>query len=85
MDFDARPSDAINIAARFAAPIFINKQLADRMAADADQYRVATAQTTHEIIRSCKEVLMHFPDPIVVDKLHLQLAITEERYDDARV
>ena len=26
---------------------------------------------------------MHFPDPTVVDKLHLQLAIVEERYADA--
>ena len=40
-------------------------------------------RTTSEITRSCKDLLMHFPDPTVVDKLHLQLAIVEERYADA--
>ena len=85
LDIDARPSDALNMAARFAAPIYVNKQVAEKMVVQPEQYRSATTQTTSETIRSCKDVLMHFSDPTVVDKLHLQLAIKEERYDDALV
>ena len=83
IDVDARPSDAINMAVRFAAPVYVHKQVANRMASEPDKFRAPTTQTTSEIVRSCKDLLMHFPDPTVVDKLHLQLAIVEERYDDA--
>ncbi len=83
IDVDARPSDAINMAVRFAAPVYVHKHLAHRMASEPARFKAPTTQTTSEIIRSCKDLLMHFPDPTVVDKLHLQLAIVEERYDDA--
>lgn len=85
VDVDARPSDAINMAVRFAAPLYVHKQLANRMASEPAKFRLATSQTATEIARSCKDLLVHFPDPTVVDKLHLQLAIVEERYDDALV
>jgi bifunctional DNase/RNase len=83
IDVDARPSDAINMAVRFDAPVYVHKQVANRMACQPEKFRPPTTQTTSEITRSCKDLLMHFPDPTVVDKLHLQLAIVEERYDDA--
>lgn len=83
VDVDARPSDAINMAVRFAAPVYVHKQLANRMASEPEKFRQPSTQTSSEIIRSCKDLLMHFPDPTVVDKLHLQLAIVQERYDAA--
>ncbi|DBB13918.1 TPA: hypothetical protein ACH3X3_000903 [Trebouxia sp. C0006] len=83
IDVDARPSDAINMAVRFDAPVYVHKQVANRMACQPEKFRPPTTQTTSEITRSCKDLLMHFPDPTVVDKLHLQLAIVEERYADA--
>lgn len=85
VDVDARPSDAINMAVRFDAPIYVHKTLAKRMADPPEKFRLAHSQSNTEIIRSCKDILMHFPDPTVVDKLHLQLAIAEERYDDANM
>lgn len=71
------------MAIRFDAPMYVHKLLAKRMADPPEKFRLAQTQTSAEIVRSCKELLMHFPDPTVVDKLHLQLAILEERYDDA--
>ena len=85
VDVDVRPSDAVNMAVRFDAPIYINKQVARSMGTTYEKLKLPTAQTSSEIITSCKDLLMHFPDPTVVDKLHLQLAIAEERYDDATV
>ncbi|KAL3144978.1 hypothetical protein ABBQ32_003482 [Trebouxia sp. C0010 RCD-2024] len=83
VDVDARPSDAINMAVRFGAPLYVHKQLASRMASEPEKFRLPASQTANEIARSCKDLLVHFPDPTVVDKLHLQLAVVEERYDDA--
>lgn len=85
VDVDARPSDAINMAVRFAAPLYVHKQVASRLASEPEKHRLPISQTANEIARSCKDLLVHFPDPTVVDKLHLQLAIAEERYDDALV
>ena len=83
VDVDARPSDAINMAVRFGAPLYVHKQLASKMASEPDRFKLPASQTATEIARSCKDLLVHFPDPTVVDKLHLQLAVVEERYDDA--
>ena len=71
------------MAIRFDAPMYVHNTLVKRMADQPEKFRLAHTQTSTEIIRSCKEMLMHFPDPTVCDKLHLQLAIAEERYDDA--
>lgn len=100
VDIDSRPSDAINMAARFRAPIYVNKDIASRMAhpTQAPQQsveRVHPAGNTasaeeremlkqaNEIIKSCKEEILLYNDPTMLHKLQMQLAIAEERFEDA--
>lgn len=80
VDVDARPSDAINLAVRFGAPIFVNRDIAVKMA----RSRLEEHNESHtQIVRSCKEEILQYQDPTIMHKLQLQLAIAEERFDDA--
>lgn len=60
VDVDSRPSDAINLAVRFGAPMYIHR----RIAASATPYPTETFSAHHEshadILRSVKETLAHF-------------------------
>jgi len=80
---DARPSDAINMAARFRAAIFVHKDVAGKLAVPMESYAPRREETKSEIIQSVKRDLLHFNDPTYMHKLQLQLAIEEERYEDA--
>lgn len=99
-DIDSRPSDAINMAARFRAPIYVNKEIASRMAhpnqPPQDHSGVGEHSATstspeqremlkkaNEIIKSCREEILLYNDPTMIHKLHMQLAIAEERFEDA--
>ncbi|CAD7696991.1 unnamed protein product [Ostreobium quekettii] len=79
VDVDARPSDAINLAVRFNAPVFVNRGVAERMAHSVRGYE----QPALDVVRSCREEMKHIKDPTVMLKLQLQMAIAEERYEDA--
>eukprot|EP01025_Chloroclados_australasicus_P001305 TRINITY_DN10363_c1_g1_i10.p1 TRINITY_DN10363_c1_g1~~TRINITY_DN10363_c1_g1_i10.p1 ORF type:complete len:307 (-),score=30.69 TRINITY_DN10363_c1_g1_i10:551-1471(-) len=87
LDIDARPSDAINMAVRFHAPVLVEKDLAHKMAMTASQELVAAAdrlpETQSEISRSCREEILMYQDPTIMYNLQLQMAIEEERYEDA--
>ena len=114
---DSRPSDAINMAVRYDAPIYVNKDVALKMAhpsglglggnaAGGERETMGSAgqgqiqgqsqgqvQTEHqrelvkqanEIIQSCREEILLYNDPTMMHKLQMQLAVAEERYEDAR-
>lgn len=89
IDIDARPSDAINMAARFNAPIYVNKEVAAKMAhpmhapESSMPSHAASQPGAQEIIRSCKEEILHYSDPTIMHKVQLQVAIAEERFKDA--
>jgi hypothetical protein len=90
IDIDARPSDAINMAVRFQAPVFVSKDVAAKMAIagpDALDPPVATheigGESHAEIIQSCKKECLLYQDPTVLFNLQLQVAIEQERYEDA--
>ncbi len=82
VDIDARPSDAINMAVRFGAPVYIAKDVAMKM---ADKIAVFhTKKESHkEIVTSCREALSSYDDPTTFMKLDLQLAIAQENYTKA--
>lgn len=87
IDIDSRPSDAINLAARFGATIYVNKEVAAKMAHvphnHDQQQMMMNDETASEIVNTCREEIMHYNDPTIMHKLHLQLAIAEERFEDA--
>jgi hypothetical protein len=109
IDIDARPSDAMNLAVRFGAAIYVNKEIASKMAHPMSTFTtegtmagpkggngsssiggsgVGTAggkitDIAAEIIRSCREEIMHYNDPTIMHKLALQVAVAEERFEDA--
>ena len=107
LDIDARPSDAINLALRFGAPIYVNKEVAAQMAIPqsaahgnlgevnpSGRMSGATAggsnrsgidASASDIVRSCREEILHYADPTIMHKLQLQLAIAEERFEDATI
>ncbi|KAK9818116.1 hypothetical protein WJX72_007387 [[Myrmecia] bisecta] len=82
VDVDARPSDAINLAVRFNAAIYVKKDVASKMGQGASAFE-QQPESKNDIVRSCREAAAHFGDPMVMHKLQLQVAIAQERYDDA--
>ena len=100
VDIDARPSDALNLAVRFGAPIYVNKDVAAKMslpslAFDERHISAAAATGSHstssgaapasaiDISNSCKEEILQYADPTIMYKLQMQLAIAEERFEEA--
>ena len=99
VDIDSRPSDAINMAARFRSPIYVNKDIASRMAHPTQAHEPSVEmghharshspedtemlKKTNEIINSCKEEILLYNDPTMIHKLQMQLAIAEELFEDA--
>ncbi|XVF59854.1 hypothetical protein PTKIN_Ptkin07bG0308900 [Pterospermum kingtungense] len=82
---DARPSDAINVANRCKAPIYVNKQivLADAIRIGHGMGRVRDTKTTYDVLL---DSAADGPD-LLTEELDLvrnmNLAIKEERYNDA--
>ena len=86
VDIDARPSDAVNLAVRFKAPIYVSKAIAAKMAVQAGVFEaqsVTHVESPADIARSCKAEVLMYTDPTVMFNLQLQLAIQEERYEEA--
>lgn len=79
-DVDSRPSDALNLALRFNAPIYVHKQLAAEMGSNA---QLTDNLTSQEVIQSCREEMLCHHDPTVLLKLQLQIAIRSEQYVEA--
>lgn len=82
---DARPSDAINVARRCKAPIFVNKQIVL-----TDATRIGYGMDRSSRIKSTYDVLLDSasdgPD-LLSEELsmlrNMNLAVNEERYNDA--
>ncbi|KAF8065518.1 hypothetical protein HT031_003119 [Scenedesmus sp. PABB004] len=87
VDVDARPSDAINLAVRFGAPVYVSRKIADGAAQHAPSEAAAPppASESHaEIVRSVREALANYDDPTIMITLQKELAVKEERFEDAR-
>ncbi|XWS45612.1 hypothetical protein CRYUN_Cryun15aG0151200 [Craigia yunnanensis] len=82
---DARPSDAINLANRCKAPIYVNKQivLADAIRIGYGMGRVRDTKSTYDVLL---DSAADGPD-LLTEELDLvrnmNLAVKEERYNDA--
>ena len=79
---DSRPSDALNLAVRFGAPVYVNKVVADKMASPMHSFE-RKSEAPSEIVKSCKDALKRYHDPTVVHKINLEIAIAENRFEDA--
>ena len=79
---DARPSDALNLALRYEAPIYINKAIADKMASPLSSYE-SKLEIPSDIEGMCKEAIKRYHDPTIVHKMNMQIAIEEDRFEDA--
>ncbi|KAI5059386.1 hypothetical protein GOP47_0025705 [Adiantum capillus-veneris] len=84
---DARPSDAVNLAVRCKAPIYVHKDL---VASDAVKPVVVSSQATDMAINSNSGDNLDIPsdgEDLVAEEMTLvksmHLAIVEERYADA--
>ncbi|GAX79857.1 hypothetical protein CEUSTIGMA_g7297.t1 [Chlamydomonas eustigma] len=84
VDVDSRPSDAINLAVRFDAPMYITKQVANYATSYPVEPLSQQSETNAEIVRSVRETLATFEDPTTMLQLQKELAIQEERYADAK-
>lgn len=79
---DSRPSDALNLAIRYEAPIYINKAIADKMASPLASYE-SKEEVPSEVESMCREALKRYHDPTIVHKVNMQIAIEEDRFEDA--
>ncbi|KAL4186623.1 hypothetical protein AMTRI_Chr09g34840 [Amborella trichopoda] len=82
---DARPSDAINLAVKSQAPLYVNKQIVS-----TDAIRVVYGKWRENNVRSVYDVTLDSapegPDPLAeeLDLLtKMNIAVLEERYKDA--
>ncbi len=57
-------------------------QVANKMGSSAHQF-VESPESHQEIQRSCRNAKQSYHDPTVMHRLNLQVAIAEERYEDA--
>ena len=91
MELDSRPSDAINLAVRFEAPIFITRNIAQEAMVyplpntSSNTSFSQAGESQNDIIKSIKEINQSFNDPTTMLQLQKDLAIKEERYGDARM
>jgi bifunctional DNase/RNase len=78
LDFDARPSDAICLALRFGAPMFVEEKVMDKAGIFVSDE--GTEQEAAPVENVSEE-----PEPSPLDALlqKLDLAVKEERYEDA--
>ena len=76
-------ADAVNVALRCGAPIYVNRQIASKMAAPPSAARTPP-ELQGDIVRTCRQEVNRHPDPTVLYKLQMGLAVAEERYEDAR-
>lgn len=82
IEIDSRPSDAIALALRFAAPIYVYDKVMDEAGVIIpDENRVVEEQTSEGL----EELEAEIGDLTAVEVLQRQLdkAIQEERYEDA--
>lgn len=81
LDFDARPSDAICLALRFGAPMYVDEKVMDKagiiISEEAGEPELPAAEL--EAPKKTKSKL----SPLDSLKLKLDRAIEEERYEDA--
>lgn len=84
MEIDSRPSDAINLAVRFEAPIYITKNIANEAMNYPLDAPASPTESQTDIVNSIKELNQSFLDPTTMLQLQKDLAIKEERYGDAR-
>jgi uncharacterized protein len=92
-DVDARPSDAVNLAVRFGAPIYVRKSLAARMGVancnmlKLNQAGEAEVRVGHEneqaIVDSCRAECALHRDTLVAERMMMDLAVAQERFEDA--
>eukprot|EP00191_Tetraselmis_sp_GSL018_P000488 CAMPEP_0177615972 /NCGR_PEP_ID=MMETSP0419_2-20121207/23833_1 /TAXON_ID=582737 /ORGANISM="Tetraselmis sp., Strain GSL018" /LENGTH=153 /DNA_ID=CAMNT_0019113851 /DNA_START=1399 /DNA_END=1857 /DNA_ORIENTATION=- len=69
---DSRPSDAINMAVRFGAAMYIHKNVAERNGILPETISVPCEETKTEIIESVRAQILQFNDPTYMYKLQLQ-------------
>jgi uncharacterized protein len=78
MTMDSRPSDAIALALRFQAPVFVAREVMERAGRVFDKQTGAEAEDT-----SVKPHGKKTRTPLDLLKLKLDKAVEEERYEDA--
>eukprot|EP01023_Acetabularia_acetabulum_P016945 TRINITY_DN18406_c0_g1_i1.p1 TRINITY_DN18406_c0_g1~~TRINITY_DN18406_c0_g1_i1.p1 ORF type:complete len:342 (-),score=29.72 TRINITY_DN18406_c0_g1_i1:1383-2408(-) len=85
LEFDARPSDAINLAYRFDATIFVNKSLIHQMQANYTNRIKYTNNYQHkqDMYSNCREELVSYHDPVFLLDLQRDIAVLEDRFEDA--
>ena len=63
--------------------MYVNRHIASKMAAPPSAVRTPP-EMQGDIVRTCRQELNRHPDPTVLYKLQMGLAVAEERYEDAR-
>ncbi len=82
LDFDARPSDAICLALRFGAPMYVDEKVLDKAGIIISE---ETGEQEPEPAAAYEKQEEDAPEPSTADNLKKRLdkAIEEERYEDA--
>lgn len=88
LDVDARPSDAINLAVRFGAPMYVNKHVAQSAAqkhVPSTNTYSAQIESNQDKVKAIRHTLSTFEDPTIMFNLQKELAVQEDRFEEAQV
>jgi len=83
IEFDARPSDAIALAIRFNAPIFVSSEVLNEAGIFSDEPEKAKTQPVTAKTSAKSEKIETIEDKILSLEKKLQAAIAEENYEKA--
>lgn len=85
VDLDCRPSDAINLALRFQAPMYITQAVATQAVEKEATDVISAHDESHgEIVRTVKELANKFEEPTIMLQLQQELAVKHEKYEEAQ-
>jgi uncharacterized protein len=83
LDFDARPSDAICLALRFGAPMYVEEKVLDKAGIILSEETGGAPQESSPDRPKKKGGSATDPSPLDALRQKLDSAVTEERYEDA--
>ena len=87
-ELDARPSDAINLAVRCGAPVYIDRHVLEKAKpfligkADAEA-KALRSESNEQIEASIRALLLTYRDPTMEMQARMAVAVAENRFQDA--
>ncbi len=68
---------------RFGAPLYVNKDVAEQMGQKLNLDGIPQPELPADVEVTCRAVLKRYHDPTFLHKINMQVAVQEDRFEDA--